>query len=280
MNLRPLKLVSALAFTVMLSPTAYAFSVVSYWNGGGYQYQLTADGGTIYRAAYNSSTIDKYDSVGNYLGNFTAGSSRSLGAAGGKMVTKNGASLSLWDLNTEMLITNVTTSNNSNHGLAYDPNSNKAYFGTGSGGVYTYDFDDGSNVYLGNLGNADGQGSSYFEDLEIAGGFLWVIDGTDSDILKYNLDGSYVGKETTNAGLHIEGFGYDETTASFWGHSDYTPDFGANNGTSGYYVQELAGFNQIAPPQPVPPPLALVPAPAPLALIALGLIGLGVRRRQ
>gem|GEM_PF-5368245 len=268
-------LLTGMALTAVSISSAHAFSVTNYWAGGSYQYELTADGGTIYRSN-GSSTINKYDKDGNSLGSFTVGRSRSLGAAGGKMVTKYGTGLQLWDLGTETLAASVTTTSGRNHGLAYDPVGNRAFFGTATGYVDWYDFDTDTNGTLGFIGNPDGS-SHYFEDLEVAGGFLWVVDGHDSDILKFTLDGSYIGKETTNAGLHIEGFGYDETTASFWAHSYYTPDFGPNNGQRGYYVQELGGFTKIKPPAP---PTTSVPEPTSLALMGLGFVALGGFRKK
>lgn len=263
-----------------IAPSAFAFSVVSYHSDPtGADYNLTADGGFIYRSAYNSSTIEKYDTSGNFVSSFTAVGARGIGAEGGVLATANVSSntISLWDLSTNTLIGTSGALTGTRHGVAYNATLNTAYYQNYfSENIYAYDFNTNTETYLGNFATvamAGGASLNYIEDLEYAGGFLWAIDGTDSDIHKFNLDGSYVGTETTDAGLHIEGFGYDETTASFWAHSYYTPTFGAQIGVAGRYVQELSGFTTIKPP-------TTVPVPATLALMGLGLLGFGFRRRQ
>lgn len=279
---------AALGCTILITAVhANAFVVVDYFAGG--SYKLTADGGKIYSSSSSSATHTIYDAtagnVGNNLGTFTATSgARNSGAHGGKMVTKNGSFLELWDLNSGAKLYSVTAQNSQEHGQAYDADNNRAYFGNGSGDVWWYDFDDNTSGYLGDLGQiatiANGENENYFEDLEIAGGFLWAVDGNDSDIHKFALDGTYLGKETTNAGLHIEGFGFDEVSNAFWVHSSYTPDFACStcNGQilgRGHYIQKLGGFTDITPPNTSP-----VPEPGTIALLSVALLGMGVIRRR
>ncbi|SFK68166.1 hypothetical protein SAMN05216302_101235 [Nitrosomonas aestuarii] len=71
--------------------------------------------------------------------------------------------------------------------------------------------------------------------------------------LNSHLNGTYIGKETTNAGLHIEGFGFDEVSNTVWVHSIYAPDLACSTcngqiGNKAHYIQKPGGFTDVTPP--------------------------------